>query len=72
MPKASLSLIICGVACFFLFRNYAIFSFSAAEATSFRRLMLLRTSIMSPIAVTISTTIGLLPLLAGKHMKQRI
>lgn len=71
MPKASLFLIICGVACFFLFRNYAIFNFSVAEATSFRRLMLLRTSIMSPIVVTALTTIGLLPLLAGKHMKER-
>jgi hypothetical protein len=71
MPKASLFLIICGVACFFLFRNYAIFNFSVAEATPFRRLMSLRTSIMSPIVVTVLTTIGLFPLLAGEHMKQR-
>jgi hypothetical protein len=69
MPKKCIFLIVCGVACFFLFRSYAIFNFTITEATPFRRQMLLRTSIMSPLAIITLTLIGLLPLLVRDDMK---
>ncbi|QLH71875.1 hypothetical protein [Rhodopseudomonas palustris] len=69
MQKTSLFLMICGVACFFVFRSYAIFNLTVAEATPLRRHMLLRTSIMSPIVVTDLVLLGLLTLLVRKNMK---
>lgn len=71
MRKSCILLIVCGVSCFFLFRSYAIFNFSITEATSFRRHMLLRTSIMSPLVIITLTSIGLLPLLVRDDMKDQ-
>jgi hypothetical protein len=59
MPKTFLYLFVCGVACFFLFRSYAIFNLSAMEDTSFRRHTLLRSSIMSPLIAAMMMSLGL-------------
>jgi hypothetical protein len=59
MPKTFIFLFVCGVACFFLFRSYAIFNFSVIEETSFRRHTSLRTSIMSPLVIILMMSLGL-------------
>lgn len=59
MPKTFVFLFLLGVACFFLFRSYAIFNFSLIEETSFRRHTSLRTSIMSPIVIVFVMSLGL-------------